>query len=63
MDDRVRAIGERGEAVRPVERAFDPDDAIAGGLRPAGERADVMTGGERLIEQHAADEPRRAGEG
>ena len=40
VDHRVGAVGERGQAVGPVERALDPVDPLLGRAPAAGQRAD-----------------------
>jgi hypothetical protein len=62
MHDRIAAVDERGEAIRPIERALAPGDDIRRRLRAPGQRAYLVTGGSGLRDQMRSDEAGRAGD-
>ena len=62
VDHRVGPLDQPGQCVGPVKRPLHPGDAIAQRLGPAGEGAHPVTGGERAVDDVAADEAGAAGD-
>ena len=63
MHDRVGPLDQCGKAVGPIECPLDPGYVVPRALRPAGEGAHAMAGGQRPLDQRPADEAGRPGNG
>ena len=62
VDHRVATLAQGGQAIGPVERAFDPGHAVQPGLGAARQRLDVMALGQRRLDQVRAEEAGAAGD-
>ncbi len=62
MNHRIGGRDQRRYGIGILQRARDPRDAGAGRLRTAGQRANLMPGGQRTVDYMAADESGAAGD-